>query len=72
MAKDKQYVEYYDLHADATGAVSGTGQVAFREYYDLVSDPYPLRNLLHEATPAQEQALGIPAPAARLAADRAG
>ncbi|WKD37090.1 sulfatase [Streptomyces xanthophaeus] len=72
VAKDKQYTEYYNLHTDATGAVSGTGQVAFREYYDLVSDPYQLRNLLHQATPAQEQALGIPALAARLAADRAG
>ncbi|MFD7557190.1 MULTISPECIES: sulfatase [unclassified Streptomyces] len=70
VAKDKQYVEYYDLHTDATGAVSGTGQVTFREYYDLVSDPYQLRNLLHQATPAQEQALGIPALAAALAADR--
>ncbi|MEU2451609.1 sulfatase [Streptomyces sp. NPDC012765] len=72
VAKDKQYTEYYDLHTDATGAVSGTGQVAFREYYDLVSDPYQLQNLLHQATPAQEQALGIPALAAQLAADRAG
>ncbi|MFE2166636.1 sulfatase [Streptomyces sp. NPDC059447] len=70
VAKDKQYVEYYDLHTDATGAVSGTGQVTFREYYDLVSDPYQLQNLLHQATPAQEQALGIPALAAALAADR--
>ncbi|MFE2324174.1 sulfatase [Streptomyces sp. NPDC059385] len=70
VAKDKQYVEYYDLHTDATGAVSGTGQVTFREYYELVSDPYQLQNLLHQATPAQEQALGIPALAAALAADR--
>ncbi|MFD0571763.1 hypothetical protein ACFQ0T_24260 [Kitasatospora gansuensis] len=43
----------------------------FREYYDLVSDPYQLQNLLHQATPQQEQALGIPALAAQLAADRA-
>ncbi|WP_329376922.1 sulfatase [Streptomyces sp. NBC_01351] len=70
VAKDKQYTEYYDLHTDATGAVSGTGQVTFREYYDLVSDPYQLQNLLHQATPQQEQALGIPALAAALAADR--
>lgn len=35
VTKDKQYTEYYNLHTDATGAVSGTGQVAFREYYDL-------------------------------------
>ncbi|MCX5072411.1 sulfatase [Streptomyces sp. NBC_00513] len=72
VAKDKQYTEYYDLHTDATGAVSGTGQVTFREYYDLAADPYQLKNLLYQATPAQEQALGVPALAARLAADRAG
>ncbi|MEU8774504.1 sulfatase [Streptomyces sp. NPDC048606] len=72
VAKDKQYTEYYDLHTDATGAVSGTGQVTFREYYDLAADPHQLRNLLYQATPAQEQALGIPALAARLAADRTG
>ncbi|MEV7611874.1 sulfatase [Streptomyces sp. NPDC089799] len=70
VAKDRQYTEYYDLHTDATGAVSGTGAVAFREYYDLASDPYQLTNLLHGATPQQEQALGIPALAAALAADR--
>ncbi|MFE2275267.1 sulfatase [Streptomyces lavendulae] len=72
VAKDKQYTEYYDLHTDASGAVSGTGQVSFREYYDLVEDPYQLKNLLYQATPAQERALGIPALAARLAADRTG
>lgn len=71
VAKDKQYTEYYDLHTDASGAVSGTGQVAFREYYDLVNDPHQLRNLLHQATPQQERDLGVPALAARLAADRA-
>ncbi|MFC9294705.1 sulfatase [Streptomyces sp. NPDC057011] len=70
VAKDKQYTEYYDLHTDATGAVSGTGQVTFREYYDLESDPYQLQNLLYQATPQEEQALGIPALAAALAADR--
>ncbi|MFJ9338517.1 sulfatase [Streptomyces sp. NPDC101733] len=72
VAKDKQYTEYYDLHTDATGAVSGTGQVAFREYYDLAADPHQLKNLLYQATPAQERDLGIPALAARLAADRTG
>nr|WP_242606625.1 sulfatase [Protofrankia symbiont of Coriaria ruscifolia] len=66
----KQYVEYYDLHTDANGQEAGTGQVLFREYYDLVNDPYQLVNKLYNATPAQEQALGIPSLAAQLAADR--
>ncbi|WP_436498063.1 sulfatase family protein [Actinokineospora sp. HUAS TT18] len=67
----EQYVEYYDVHTDASGAQVGTGQVRFREYYDLVNDPYQLVNKLHGASPAQEQAWGIPALAAKLAADRA-
>ncbi|CUU58181.1 Tat (twin-arginine translocation) pathway signal sequence [Parafrankia irregularis] len=67
----RQYVEYYDLHANASGQQAGTGQVLFREYYDLVNDPGQLVNLLYNATPAQEQALGIPALAAQLTADRA-
>ncbi|MGW6690243.1 sulfatase family protein [Streptomyces sp. NPDC054961] len=71
VAKDKQYTEYYDLTTDANGTVSGTGQVKFREYYDLAGDPYQLANKLYQATPAEEQALGIPALAAQLAADRA-
>ncbi|MFH9725926.1 sulfatase [Streptomyces sp. NPDC017254] len=70
VAKDKQYTEYYDLTTDGNGTVSGTGQVKFREYYDLANDPHQLTNKLYQATPAQEQALGIPALAARLAADR--
>ncbi|MGE7386421.1 sulfatase family protein [Streptomyces sp. NPDC004126] len=70
VAKDKQYTEYYDLTTDANGTVSGTGQVTFREYYDLVDDPHQLTNKLYQATPAQEQALGIPALAAQLHADR--
>ncbi|WP_067453274.1 sulfatase family protein [Actinomadura macra] len=70
VAKNKQYVEYYDLHTNAAGAVSGTGQVTFREYYDLVNDQYQLTNKLYQATPAEEQSLGIPALAAQLTADR--
>ncbi|MFD7028623.1 sulfatase [Streptomyces sp. NPDC059917] len=71
LAKDRQYTEYYDLVTDGTGAVSGTGRLLFREYYDLAADPFQLQNLLYRSTPAQEQALGIPALAAALAADRA-
>ncbi|MEV6104184.1 sulfatase [Streptomyces sp. NPDC051940] len=71
VAKDRQYTEYYDLTSDAAGTVSGTGQVTFREFYDLQDDPYQLRNSLYQATPADETALGIPALSAALAADRA-
>ncbi len=71
VAKDKQYTEYYDLTTDKNGTVSGTGQVKFREYYDLAGDPHQLTNKLYQATPADEQSLGIPALAARLATDRA-
>lgn len=70
VAKDKQYVEYYDVHTDANGQEAGTGQVSFREYYDLVNDPYQLTNKLYNATPQDEQKLGVPALAARLGADR--
>ncbi|CAM5353154.1 N-acetylglucosamine-6-O-sulfatase [Streptomyces avidinii] len=70
VSKDKQYVEYYQLHTDANGTVSGTGEVKFREYYDLAGDPYQLVNKLYQATPAQERSLGVPALAAQLAADR--
>lgn len=72
VAKDKQYVEYYKLHTDANGTVSGTGEVTFREYYDLAADPHQLVNKLYQATPTQERNLGIPALAAQLAADRVG
>lgn len=71
VGQNKQYTEYYDLTTDGNGTVSGTGQVKFREYYDLAGDPYQLTNKLYQATPAEEQNLGIPALAAQLAADRA-
>lgn len=70
VAKDKQYTEYDNLTTDANGRVSGTGQVKFREYYDLVGDPHQLRNSLYQATPQDEQNLGVPALAAQLATDR--
>jgi arylsulfatase A-like enzyme len=37
---DYQYVEYYDEELE---------EVTFREYYDLVTDPYQLTNLLGDA-----------------------
>ncbi|WP_263169811.1 sulfatase [Streptomyces sp. SCSIO ZS0520] len=70
VAKDKQYTEYYDLTTGPDGVVSGTGQVTFREYYDLKGDPHQLTNRLHGATPGEEQRLGIPELARQLAADR--
>jgi arylsulfatase A-like enzyme len=57
-----QYIEYYD---DLSGAVT------FREYYDLVNDPYQLENLLADPDPEndppidEQSALGL-----RLARDR--
>ncbi|MFC7614095.1 sulfatase [Actinokineospora soli] len=71
VSETEQYVEYYDLWTDSAGKQVGTGQVVFREYYDLVNDPFQLTNKLHGATPAQEQAWGIPALATKLAAARA-
>jgi arylsulfatase A-like enzyme len=71
LSPTRQYTEYYKLHTDTGGQEVGTGELVFREYYDLVNDPYQLTNLLYQATPAQEAALGIPALAAQLAADRA-
>jgi arylsulfatase A-like enzyme len=71
VAKDRQYTEYYDLITDASGAVSGSGSVVFREYYDLAGDPYQLTNRLRHASAREERNLGIPALSAQLNADRA-
>jgi arylsulfatase A-like enzyme len=70
LSATRQYVEYYDLHTDTSGRPVGTGGIVFREYYDLVRDPFQLENLLYRATPTQEQALGVPALAGQLATDR--
>ena len=57
-----EYTEYYD---------NVTGQINFREYYDLNSDPWELTNLLGDSDPTND-----PSPAevsalhAQLAADR--
>lgn len=48
LATDEQYVEYYD---DVTGAP------VFREYYDLVNDPFQLTNLLGDADPENDPPL---------------
>ncbi len=45
LTADYQYIEYYD---DVSGAVT------FREYYDMVNDPYQLENLLADADPAND------------------
>jgi arylsulfatase A-like enzyme len=62
LTPEYQYIEYYD---DLSGAVT------FREYYDLVNDPYQLENLLADQDPEndppidEQSALGL-----RLARDR--
>ncbi|MGH2675427.1 MAG: sulfatase family protein [Actinomycetota bacterium] len=43
-----QYVEYYD---DVSGAVT------FREYYDLINDPFQLENVLADPDPANDPPL---------------
>ncbi|MEO5876469.1 MAG: sulfatase, partial [Streptosporangiaceae bacterium] len=55
----RQYTEYYDQFLDAGGVPSeGTGEVVFREYYDLAADPDQLVNLLHGADAAALRRLG--------------
>jgi arylsulfatase A-like enzyme len=62
LTPEYQYIEYYD---DLSGAVT------FREYYDLVNDPFQLENLLADADPEndppndEQSALGL-----RLSRDR--
>lgn len=70
VTRTEQYTEYYDLRTNASGRPVGSGKVLFREYYDLVKDPYQLVNKLHGASRAQEKDWGIPALASRLSASR--
>ncbi len=48
MTPEYQYIEYYDDTSEA---------VTFREYYDLVNDPFQLENLLADADPANDPPL---------------
>ena len=41
------YVEYYDTSRDRVTPM-------YREYYDMVNDPYQLENLLGDGTPAND------------------
>jgi arylsulfatase A-like enzyme len=56
-----QYIEYYDAE----------GNVRFREYYDLIRDPWQLTNLLGDADPGNDpSAEQLAELSAQLAADR--
>ncbi len=50
-----QYIEWY----------SDGGSVTFREYYNLVKDPYELRNLLHDGTAGDDPNVSSPVCVAR-------
>jgi arylsulfatase A-like enzyme len=43
-----QYIEWYD---------PDTGDLQFREYYDLVNDPFQLTNLLHDGDDTNDPAV---------------
>ena len=57
--EDWQYVEWYD---------ADTGDIIFREYYDLASDPYQMTNLLRDGIDGNEPI--VKRLHDRLAADR--
>jgi arylsulfatase A-like enzyme len=54
-----QYVEWYD---------TATGALTFREYYDLLNDPWQLRNLLADGDPSNDP--DVTRLSAQLAVDR--
>ncbi|MEV6173101.1 sulfatase [Streptomyces sp. NPDC051954] len=70
IGKSEQYTEYYRGRLDSEGRPKGSGEVIFREYYDLNTDPSQLTNRLRGATPEEERRLGIPALASGLTAAR--
>ncbi|HVQ88712.1 MAG TPA: sulfatase, partial [Actinomycetes bacterium] len=43
--EDWQYIEWYDVD---------TGEIIFREYYDLANDPYQMTNLLRDGIDGNE------------------
>jgi hypothetical protein len=60
-ALDYQYVEYYDED----------GKRTFREYYDLLRDPWQLTNTLGDFDPTNDPSpVQLQSLSARLAADR--
>jgi len=59
LTTEEQYVEYYRLNGRT---------VTFREYYDLIADPYQLKNVLGDGTPQNDP--DVSALAAQLRAAR--
>jgi len=59
---DSQYVEYYD---ETTGEA-----VTFREYYDLVADPWQLDNLLRDDDEADPSPRAVTGSSVQLSRDR--
>ncbi|MET9383016.1 sulfatase [Streptomyces sp. NPDC002928] len=70
IGKSEQYTEYYRTRLDDDGRPKGTGEVLFREYYDLRADPYQLTNRLYGASAEEERRLGVPGLTEKLAAAR--
>jgi arylsulfatase A-like enzyme len=70
IGKSEQYTEYYRTRLDKSGRPGGSGEVLFREYYDLAKDPGQLSNRQHGASEEQKHRLGVPRPAEQLATAR--